>query len=181
MRMKWMLTSLLALVIPIKALSGDPPAEANLQADLGSSIEKLTASLDKLALRFEQQVTFQAEEREARRVEIAVAIMALRYRKIDRLEMEIERIGREKGDLAKHIELTREEMEQVGKQGRAEGGQLSDEAKGAIASMEQQVRLEEGRIVDLGQRELVLQNDATTEQRRLTKVEAILDAWMEKQ
>ena len=83
MRMNWMLRPLLVLVLPIQAWAGDPPAQVNLQADLGSGIEKLTASLNRLAVLLEKDVAFQAEEREARRVELAVGIMELRHRKID--------------------------------------------------------------------------------------------------
>jgi hypothetical protein len=77
--------------------------------------------------------------------------------------------------------LVRAAVEQVGKQDRADGGQLSETAKNEIAAMELRSRLEEERSARLRQRKVALQGDVAADQRRLGNVEAVLDAWIEKQ
>lgn len=179
--MNWMLRFLLVLVVPLQVWAGEPPAPAKPQIDLGTALEKLTGSVDRLAVLLERELAFRAEEKETRRVELAVGIIGLRYRTIDRLETEIQQIAREEEESGRPLELMKAEEEQLGKQGRAVGGQLTEEAKGAIALIELRIKMEEERIAKLGDRKLALQNDVTAEQRRLAAVEAILDAWMEKQ
>ena len=181
MRMNWMLMSFLVLFMSTRAWAGDPAADVNPQADLGSGIEKLTASLDRLAVLLGQKLAFQAEEREARRVEVAVGIMGLRYRKIDRLEAEIQQTSREEPELSKQIGLMKAEVDQLGKQARVDSGEINEAAKGEMELMERRIRMEEERLARLGQRKVELQNDVAAEQRRLGNLEAILEAWMEKQ
>jgi len=149
--------------------------------DLRAPVEKLTASLDRLAALLEKEVALQSEEREARRVELAVGIMGLRYNKIDRLEAEIQGISRQEEEFPEVMQLMKADVERLDKQSRTETGQLSEDAKDTIARVELQIRLEEERIARLRERKLFLQGDLTAEQRRLASTEAILDAWMEKQ
>jgi len=179
--MNRMLTSLLVCVAPLQVWAGEPPVQAELAETLGTAVARLTASLDRLAVLLEKEVELQSEEKEARRVEVAVGIMGLRYRKIDRLEAEIERINREEEEFPELMQLIKADMERLDKQGRAESGQLSEEARDAIAKAELQVRMEEQRITRVRERRLGLQNDLMAEQRRLASLEAVLDAWMEKQ
>ena len=179
--MKWMLRSFLVLLVPLQLSATEPSGIAKTPVDLEKAVEKLSISLDRLAMLLEKDAAVRAEEREARRVELAVAVMGLRYRKIDRLEGEIQQMGREEEEFAKQIKLMNAEAEQLRNQGRTERGQVSEQAKGAIGEVELRIRLEEERIAGLGERKAALQNDLTAEQRRLVSVQAILDAWMEKQ
>jgi hypothetical protein len=179
--MNWILGAFVVAMVPIHVWASEPPSHMESPACPGPAILKLTSSVDRLAGLLEKDMAFRAEEREARRVEVAVTVIGLRYRKIDRLETEIQQISREEDESAPSISRMKAGVDQLGKQGRAESGALTEEAKAAIAEVELQIRFEEERIARLRERKIVLQNEVSAEQRRLASVEAILDAWMEKQ
>jgi len=170
----------LACAVLLQASASAIPALAQAPADLGASVATLAASVERLATLLEKDLALRSEERNARQVDTAVAILGLRYRKIDQLEREIQGISREDEEFSDHMAMMRVEVERLDTQGRAESGQLSDEMKAEIAQMELQIKLQEDRMARLRDQRLVLQNDLTAERRRLSRVEAILDSWLEK-
>jgi len=173
--------SVVVLVVPLPLLAAEAPPMAMPPPELGTAIHALTGAVERLAATLERDASSRADEQEDRRVEVAIGILEMRYRKIDRLEAEIQAIGREEEEFERQIGFMKAEVEQLDRQGRAESGQLTVEARGAIDQMELRIRLEEERIARSRERALVLQNDVTAEQRRLAGVEAIIDEWMEKQ
>lgn len=179
--MNFILRLLLVLAIPSALWADEPQSHTEPRADLGSAIEKLATSLDRLTVLLEKDVASRAEDKEARRVEVAVGVIGFRYRKIERFETEMRQVSRDEEHIADEITHMREAAEQYGRQERAENGQLNSDVKDAIANMELQIRLGEDRIARLRERKLVLQNDIVAEQRRLSTVEAVLDAWVESQ
>ena len=73
--MNWMLKSVFLFLLPLRVLAGEPAAPALPPPDPGATLDKLTASVERLVGLLEREVTFRAEDREARRIEIAVSIM----------------------------------------------------------------------------------------------------------
>ena len=175
------LTCVVVLLTSLRVLAADSPSDAPPARELGRAVDQLKASVDRLAGLLERDVSTRAEDREARRIEIATSIMGLRYRKIERLEGELQGATREAEDSVRGVELMKAQVDQLRKQGRSENGELTDGAKAEIVVAEVRVKSEEDRIVTLRERASVLQNDLAAERRRLTSLEAMLDAWMERQ
>lgn len=161
---------------------GEVPAQVQPPEGFGTAVEELTASLDRLARLLEKDLAFRSEEREVRRVEVAVGILGLRYRKVDQSEAEIRRISHEEEEFPERMRQVKADLEILDKRGRAEAedGQLSDMMKYAIAEEEMRIRSEEERMARQRERRLILENQLTAEQRRLADLEAILDAWLDK-
>ena len=179
--MRLMLRSVLVFFVPLQIWASDLPPDATPPREFGASIDKLAVALDRLAGLVEKDLAIRADEREARRVEVAVGIMGLRYRKIDRLEAEIQQSNHEEEEIARHLGLMKAEADQLDKQGRTESGELTQAAKNEIAMLDLRIKSQQDRSARLRERALELQNDVTAERRRLANVEAVLDAWMEKQ
>jgi chromosome segregation ATPase len=172
--------SVLGCLMMVQTWAGALPAHAQTPADVPLAIEKLAASVDRLAVLLEREIALRSEDREARRVEVAVGILGIRYRKIDQLEGEIGRLGRDEDEFRQQIGELRAEIEALDRQGRAEDGQLGREAKQIIDEVERRTALLEERVRGLGEKKLLLQNDLAAEQRRLSSLEAFLDAWLER-
>ena len=179
--MKWMLRAVLLFLVPSQLWAGESVGEAIPPQDLGTTVAKLAASVDRLAGLLEKEMAFRAEEREALRVEIAVGIMGLRYRKIDKLEEEIQDVSRQEEELARQLGLMKAELDQLGKQSQAAGGEPSKGAKVEMTFLELRIKSEEDRIANLRERSSVLQSDVAMERRQLAKVAAMVNEWMEKQ
>ena len=178
--MSWRIRTVLVCVVLLQIPVSAAPVRAQVPEDLGNSVDKLTTTVDRLANLLERELALNAETRETRQVEAAVAILGLRYRKIDRIESELRRIGGEEQEFPDHMAWLKSELDLVNKQDRSETGQLSEGAKDAIEQMELRIRLAEDRMVRLREQKIILQNDLTAEQRRLSHIEAILDTWLEK-
>ena len=77
-------------------------------------------------------------------------------------------------------QILQADVEQYESYARAETGQLSEQDKEGIAAMELRIQLEQDRLDRLAERRLLLENDLTAAQRRLSSIESILDAWLDK-
>ena len=165
----------LVLLLPFSAAAAEPAT------DVGAAIDKLATSLDRLAGLLEKDVASRADEKESKRVELAVGIIGVRYRKIERLEEEIQGNTREEEDIAQQTELMKARVEQFTKQERSENGELSPELKSNLALMEIQSKASEDRAAKLRERNSALQAEVAAEKRKVASVEALIDDWMQKQ
>ena len=161
-----------AILLSLAPLSAQPNDE------LAGALDRLTATLLELA-----ESLPGAESNGAcgdmDRVQTAIGILSLRYRKIERIESEIRNIERREEELPASIEMMQQQFERIETELRAETDQLGEGAREELEMWETQIRVEEDRLARIRQRRLLLENDLTTEQRRLTRVEAILDEWLD--
>jgi chromosome segregation ATPase len=156
------------------ALAAEPaPPAAQVQA----AIDRLVAAVDRLAALIEQG---RAEEREERRVQNAVGILMLRQRKIERLEGEIQGIGREIEQIEQRATLMKGQLEQMEAETRAEGGSIAEGPRREIAALELQLKLDQERAARIEGRRALLQGDLAAEQRRVANLEEILETWTER-
>jgi hypothetical protein len=135
-------------------------------------------TVDRLVGRLEHDASVDSDDK-TRQVQVAVAILGLRYRKIEQLENEILRISREEEDAPDYEKMMQAELDRFIAAARTESGQLDDAARAEIDAIEQRMILERDRIARLRERKLVLENDLTAAQRRLSHVEAVLDTWLD--
>ena len=77
------------------------------------------------------------------------------------------------------LQMMRKELERAEAELRAETDQLTDTAREELDLWEAQIEIEEDRLARLRERKVLLENDLAAEQRRLVRVEAILDDWLE--
>ena len=61
-------------------------AEDATRSDVAEGVLRLASSVDRLLTMLEKDAQLRTEEKEARRVEVVVAILGIRYRKIAELE-----------------------------------------------------------------------------------------------
>jgi hypothetical protein len=165
----------LVLLLSFPVLAAEPPADA------GASIDKLTASVDRLARLLERDAPSRAEEREARRVEVAVGVLGVRYRKIDRLEDEIQRNAREEEELGQAIEMARAQRDEFAKQARGDGGEANPTLRNDLAMFDMHVKRSEDRAAKLRDRNNALQGEVASEKQRVASIEALIDDWLGKQ
>ena len=179
--MKWMIRMLLICsLLTLQFGAAGSSAQDHSPEDLGSAIDRLTTTVERLTTILDAGTAFESDERETQRVEVAVSILALRYRKIEQLEREIQRISREEEEIPDSMAMMQADVEQYESYARAETGQLSEQDKEGIAAMELRIRLEQDRLDRLAERRLLLENDLAAAQRRLSSIESILDAWLDK-
>ncbi len=171
--MNWLPKAALLLVLPLPALAAEP--------EMGAALDKLTASVDRLAGLLEKDAAARAGERDGRRVEVAVAILGVRYRKIDRLEDEIRQNEREEEDLTQGIELTKSQRDEFAKLAQSESGDQSQTDRTRLAMVDAQIKSTEDRIAKLHERTGSLQADVAAEKRRVASIEALVEDWMGKQ
>lgn len=138
----------------------------------------LSESVNRLAKALEKEAGFSAEEREARRVDLAISILGLRYRKIERLEGELRDLLRKEDNWDEAIKMMKAEVEAQEDKRRAELSQTTTEEKRMAASYEKEIKHLEGRITRLAEQKAVVQNQINAERRRLDDLEAIVDAWL---
>lgn len=155
------------------------PAQAQPADEMSQALGRLTTTIDRLATLMEQSVAIQSEERQTRQVEVAVGILGLRYRKIEQLEEEILRISRQEEEFEGMMTMLNEQRDVIERQSRSEAGQVTDEGREAIRTMETRIQIEEDRIARLQEKKLLLENDLAGEKKRLSHVEAILDTWLD--
>ena len=142
-------------------------------ARLGSAINRLAAALEKDA-------ADRAQDKEAARLQIVVGVLGIRYRKIEELESEIRRIEHEEESLKDDLPLMNAEKDRVEAQGKMPDGEPTPGAKEEVDRLEMTIKLQEERIAKFsGQRQQLL-NDVTDERHRLTRLEALIDTWLEK-
>jgi chromosome segregation ATPase len=176
--MNWVLRSAIVFVLPLQYLAAEPEGREQ-SPDLAKSIAALAGAVDRLAGELAKDVAVRAADKEARRVEIAVSVMGLRYRKIDRLEGEIQSATREEEESARQLEFMKAQADQLRKQGRTENAELGEGARAEMAIVELRIKSEEDRIAHLRERAGALQNEVAAERRRVASLEALLDRWME--
>jgi len=149
-----------------------PPA-----VQVQGAIDRLAAAVDRLAALVERG---QAEEREGREVQNAVAILMLRQRKIERLEGDLQGAVRESEQIEQRATLMKAQLERMEAEARAAGGSIAEEPRREIAAIELQLKLDQERTARLESRRALLQSDVAAEQRRITRLEEILEAWIER-
>jgi len=177
--MKPVVKSVLLILLLLPALTGIAAAQADPPEDLQAALTRLTTAVERLVVMLEQREARELAENNARQVAVAVDILQLRYRKIERIEEEIRDIEQEESYFPESQEMLNAEIERVESQGRSETGDLEGWARVEIESMELRIGLEAERIKSLREKKLLLENDLAAEQRRLTAVEAILDEWLD--
>jgi len=145
--------------------------------DMTAAIQRLTSTLERCATLIEKDLSLRASDNENAKVELAVGILGLRYRKIDRMEAEIVRTQREEEDAGEAIQLVKAQLEAMEAELGA-AGQSPEGVKGALAAVEARVKMGEDRLARLTNNRLVLESDLTLELRRLEDLEAVIDGWL---
>ena len=176
--MTWVLRFVLLSLLFSQVRAGESATGAIPAQDLGTTVAKLSSSVDRLASLLEKEVALRAEEGKTRRVEIAVGILDVRYRKIERIETEIQEVSHQEEETVKALGLMKVEVDRLGKLGRTETAELGEAAKGEIASLEPRIKSEEEHLARLRERSLVLQADLAAEKKQVAGVEAVVNAWM---
>src|ERR1043165_3044315 len=147
--------TLLMFILPLPIWAADAPMEAPPPRDLAAAIDKLAASVDRVLSVLEKELALRAEDREARWIEIAVAIIGLRYRKIDRLESEVQSASREEEESTRQFGFMKAQVDQLRKQGQTDTGEVSEAAKAELTMAELRVKSEEEHIANRRHRALV--------------------------
>jgi hypothetical protein len=167
-----------ALLLVLSGLAGTPRAEEKEAPD---SLAKLAASVDRLAGLLEQEMRSRVEEKESQRIQVILGVLAVRYRKIDDIESEIRGVESEEDMTREQLALLKSEVDRLEKEARAQDAGPGSDVATEKGSMEIRLKLREERAAKLVERKGLLQNDLAQERRRLVNIEAILEAWMEKQ
>jgi len=166
--------ALLAVVLLAAA-----PAAAQTSGEGEAALSRLADSVDRLARLLEQEQSARAGARETRTVEAAVAILGLRYRKIEQLERRIRQISEEEEDFDSRMELMKVDLDRLEEQLPPAGDPNRSELESAWSDMKLRLKLEEDRIQRQREKRLMLENDLAAEQRRLARLEEILDDWLD--
>lgn len=156
------------------------PAQASDDA-LAGPLERLAASLDRLAAAVEKQASASKDARAAQRVEVAIGILGLRTRKVDRLEAEIRQLGNEGDDLKSQLAVMKGQLEEGDERRRQEARETTAEEREVRQQMDRGLALAEGRVRTLEERKSALQAELDAELRGLSRLEAMLEDWLKDQ
>ena len=156
-------------------------AAGPIPEDTAAALAKLSASLDRLSAAIERQAAAGEDARAGKRVEVAIGILGLRTRKVDRLEAEIRALGNEGEDIRNQLELMKGQMSEVAERAREEGRETSTEERAMREAMEQGQRMAESRIRTLEERKSAMQAELDNELRGLSRLEAMLEDWLKAQ
>jgi len=175
--------ALRACVLGALLVSGPARAQTAPEAggqDLDAAIRKLSTAIERLAGAVEKAAASKSEDQESRRIDLAVSVLGLRTRRIERLESQIDSLGREEDESTGTVRFLRERIETVQKEGRTETGELSAEAKREIADVELGIRQLEEQSAKAAERKSALEADLAVERRRVTDLERLVEAWVGK-
>lgn len=164
----------LLLIRPASVRAGETP-----QPVTDASIRRLSAAVERLGALLEKEAVARADERESRRIETVISILGLRTRKIERLESEIESLGREEEEARDAVRRVRERIETIEKEGRTETGEIPADVKREVGEMETGARYAEVRATRAAERRSLLEGDLAAELRRVADLEHLVGTWVE--
>lgn len=141
--------------------------------------EKLTAAVDRLTAAVEKLAASRAADDAMRRVEVAVSILGLRYRKIERMESEISSLDRQEENDREMVDQMRFQIDAFGKGEPVEGGPSPDQMKLFVAEAETRMAQTEERIQRSRERKSMLQADVERERRGVAALEETVEAWLD--
>ena len=177
-----LLRSFAVVVLSLPAWGADAPSAAPAPRDAGTTaLDKLAGSVDRLVGLLEKEMALRTDERDTRRIEVALGVLELRYKKIDRLESEIQQSNRDEEETSTQLDVMKARADQLRKGLESQDGVPSAQIKDELAVLEIRIKSEEDRLTRMRERRSVLQNDLASERHRLASIEATLDAWLDKQ
>lgn len=174
-----MIPRLLAGMLVILGLSGGVSIAAGPD-DLALAAQTLSDAVDRLARALEKEALQRTEDHESRRVTLAVGILGLRYRKIERLEGELRDLEREEDGVKEGVTMIKAEIESLEEKSQADMTQAGAEERQQAAQYQKQIKFFEERQERLREQIAAVQVQIATERRRLGDLEAVVDAWLDK-
>jgi hypothetical protein len=171
--------SLVAAGLLLVALAAPAAAQTDGTDRIARAIEGVSASLARIAAALEQDARAAGGERELRRVEVAVAALNLRLRRLERLDAELRAFDQEEDEIrsaTSRLEDQLARLEDVSADERA-----SAEAKRERAELENQITWLGDRGAAIARRRVDAQNELSREESRLASLESILAEWIESQ
>ena len=152
-----------------------PPSE------LAAAVSRLAAAMEHLSAAMEKEAATASDARNGERVQVAVGILGLRLRKVERLEGNVLQLKTETDDLRNQIGIFKTQFSDKDDQRRQEGRDLTDEEKAMRADMERGMAMAESRIKTMEERKAALEAELDAEMRALSGLENILNDWLKQQ
>jgi predicted nucleic acid-binding Zn-ribbon protein len=167
-------TALLAALCCAASFSraaAEPPPDA--------PTDRLAAAVERLANLVERESRARKEDSASRRVEVAVAVLGLRYRKMERLEEELKLIDQSEATTREQISMIRSQMEMFSKVQPSESEMTPERKKVVVEEVERQIAILDARIKAGAERRQVVQGELENERRDVAGLEDTVSAWLE--
>ena len=178
----------LRLSLPLAAalLCSSPGRTADpVPEDLSAALSRLSVSLDRLAAAMEKTAAGSDDARAGQRVQVAIGILGLRTRKVERLEAEIRQLGNEGEDIKNQFAVLKAQLEEIDEKRRQEGQEATPDEIAIQQQMKSQMDrglvFAEARLRTLEERKTALQTELDAELRGLAGLEAMLSDWLKRQ
>jgi hypothetical protein len=173
------LKTLLPCVVLLAATAA--PAAELPPPELASSLTRLSASLDRLSAALEKNAARSDDASAGQRVQVAVGILGLRMRKVDRLEGEVRGLANEGEEIRNQMEIMKTQFAENDDQRRLEGREMTPEERAMRTQMDVFLVTMEARIRTLDERKSALEAELDAQLRGLSRLEAMLEDWMKQQ
>jgi len=168
-------------VVFLFSLTAVSAADDPATGDLAGAVSRLATAMERLSAAMEKQASSTRDTREGERVQVAVEILGLRMRKVERLEGSVAQLKNETDDLRNQLGILKTQFAESDDQRRQEGKELTAEERSMRADMERGLAMAEGRIKTMEERKSGMEAELDAELRGLAGLEAILDDWLKQQ
>jgi hypothetical protein len=149
--------------------------------ELAGAVSRLAVAIEHMSVAMDKQAANGSDARDRERVQVAVEILGLRMRKVERLESGALQLKNEADDMRNQLAILKTQISESDDERRQEGRELTAEERTMQVSMQRGLAMAEARIKSMEERKSGLEAELDAELRGLSTLEAILNDWLKQQ